>query len=69
MEDLIKDINEQVEKCVISSERLNINDLQKAHLFGMIDAYQRTIYNIELNYSNKTFEEIHEENVKKWREK
>ena len=67
MEDLIKDINEEIKKYVISSERITINHLQKAHLFGMIDAYQRIVYNIEINYSSKTFEERHEENARKWR--
>jgi hypothetical protein len=69
MKDLIDEINSDVLKCNISYTRITTTDLQKEYLQGMIDAYNRTIYRIELNYSDKTYEEIHEENVKKWRNK
>ena len=69
MKDLIDEINGDVLKCMVSYTKINNTDLQRQYLQGMIDAYNRTIYRIELNYSDKTYEEIHEENVKKWRNK
>lgn len=48
MEELIKEINKNIEKCNISLNKPIIN-LEKAHLLGMIQAYNRVIFEIELN--------------------
>jgi Na+/phosphate symporter len=68
MKDLINDIEKDIRKYLISIKKPNITNEDKKYLSGMIDASNRIIYNIELNYY-KTYEEIHEENVKKWRNK
>ena len=69
MKELINEIELDIQKCNISSTRITTTDLQRQYLQGMIDAYSRVIYRIELNYSDKTYEEIHEENVSRWRNK
>lgn len=49
MEELIKEINKNIEKCNISLNKPTIINLEKAHLLGMIQAYNRVIFEIELN--------------------
>lgn len=56
MKELIKEINKKIEKCSISLNKTTIIDLEKAHLLGMIQAYNIVIFEIELNkeyYKNK----------------
>lgn len=48
MEELIKFLNIQILKIDKYLEK-HQNNLQRAHYFGMIDAYNRIIYEIELN--------------------
>ena len=58
MKELIDDIEKDIFNCKLSfsSKRKIPNDLQKEYLKGMIDAYNRVIYRIELNYLYKTVE-------------
>jgi len=69
MEELIKDLRLEITKCEISRRKEKRTELEKKYLDGMINAYNRSIFHIEINYSSKSFEEIHEKNVKKWRVK
>jgi Na+/phosphate symporter len=68
MKDLIEDIEKDIHRYLISIKKLNITNENKKYIQGMIDSASRILYNIELNYY-KTYEEIHEENAKKYREK
>ena len=68
MKELITDIEKDIHRYLISMKKLNITNENKKYLQGMIDSASRILYNIELNYY-KTYEEIHEENIKKWRNK
>lgn len=49
MEELIKEIDKNIEKCSVSLNKQTNIDLEKAHLLGMIQAYNRVIFEIELN--------------------
>ena len=49
MEELIKDIVNEISKCQKSLLNLKITDLDKRYLSGMIDAYDRVVFNIEIN--------------------
>lgn len=69
MEELIKDLRLEITKCELSRRKEKRTELEKKYLEGMINAYNRAIFHIEINYSSIIFEEIHEENVKKWRKK
>lgn len=69
MEELIKDLRLEITKCEISRRKEKRTELQLHYLDGMINAYNRSIFHIEINYSSKTFEQTHEENTEKWREK
>lgn len=68
-EELIKDLRLEINKCEISIKKENRTKLEKEYLNGMINAYRRSIFHIEINYSSKIFEQTHEENTEKWREK
>ena len=50
MEELIKDIENEISKCQKSLLNVKITDLDKRYLSGMIDSYSRIIFNIEINY-------------------
>jgi len=50
MEELTKDIENEISKCQKSLLNVKITDLDKRYLSGMIDAYSRIIFNIEINY-------------------
>jgi len=68
LKELITDIENDIKKYTISLKKTNISKGKKNYMSGMIDSANRILYNIELNYY-KTYEEIHEENVSKWRNK
>lgn len=49
MEELIKEINKNIDKCSFSLNKTTLIDLEKTHLLGMIQAYNKVIFEIELN--------------------
>ena len=50
MEELIKDLAIEIEKCKISIKKENRSETEKKYLEGMINAYNRSIFHIEINY-------------------
>jgi len=64
VEELVKDIEYDIHRYLVSIKKLNITNENKMYIQGMIDSASRILYNIEINYY-KTYEEIHEENCKK----
>ncbi len=69
MEELKKNIEKDIQKYIISARKPNISKGQRNYMQGMIDASNRILYNIELNYSILTYKQINEENALKYRNK
>ena len=50
MKELIKDLEIEIKKCKISIKKENRTETEKKYLEGMINAYNRAIFHIEINY-------------------
>ena len=52
MKDLIEDLRAEIVKCELSRIKKNRTEIEKKYLDGMIDAFNRAIFHIEINYIN-----------------